>query len=480
MSEESPATIVIAGGGIVGLVLAMKIQKELGVTPEVYDKAHAFADDVGAGLGMYPNGLRVLRDISPGLLKSVVAAGYPYEVRRWERHDGTPVAEADESVLQDGDESLKSIGIRRWKLQKALYDFALAMGIEVHFNKGASGAEQLEEGLVRVDFEDGTSRLTRMLFGCDGGHSKIREVVAGNESKLVYTGVTCLMGIAECDAEKKGISFPSSNRDVHAVFFPTGPNEQCFQFHFPIEEKDADRMNWGNLSQSVGQQDCKLLAEKLRKEGWHERFLEPLENVQHAVRVGFALLEPKLGRWVKGRIALCGDAAHPPVPYIGQGAQQGMEDVGVAVAMLKHCCCKSGTFDLTNFDRAMTIYEEIRKERSSKILQFSKELGGLQASRAGTGNAITEAESLLLGDVLLNGTLPIMYDGADHDYKKDAEEGVRRAEGKEEHEPISLEECMDALEYLFCGKQDAITKQSHYSRVTPAEARAAFEALFCS
>ena len=47
MSNEEPAAVLIAGGGIVGLVLAMTIKRQLGITPEVYEKAHAFADDVG-------------------------------------------------------------------------------------------------------------------------------------------------------------------------------------------------------------------------------------------------------------------------------------------------------------------------------------------------------------------------------------------------------------------------------------------------
>ena len=46
-SHEEPATAVIAGGGIVGLVLAMTLKRQLGITAEIYEKAHAFADEVG-------------------------------------------------------------------------------------------------------------------------------------------------------------------------------------------------------------------------------------------------------------------------------------------------------------------------------------------------------------------------------------------------------------------------------------------------
>jgi hypothetical protein len=76
--------VVIVGAGIVGLVLALSLHTHAGITPKVYEQAQDFHDDVGAGMGMYPNGLRVIRDISPDLLKDVQEAGYPYLYRRWE------------------------------------------------------------------------------------------------------------------------------------------------------------------------------------------------------------------------------------------------------------------------------------------------------------------------------------------------------------------------------------------------------------
>ena len=326
--------------------------------------------------------------------------------------------------------------------------------------------------------------------------------MAPNESQLHYTGVTCLseytafhlkqqfvvqdncsslyppfssVGLAKCSKKTKGISFPSSDRkDFHAVFFPTGPDEQCFQFHFPVPEAQADKLNWGNLSQTVGQDECRKLAIQLRAQGWHDRFLEPLENVTHAVRVGFALLEPKLSTWVRGRIVLCGDAAHPPVPYVGQGAQQGMEDVGVCVTLLKHYCFNESTKELefTNFGQAMTLYQKIRVKRSGEMLAFSKELGSLQASRSGRPNdQVQEVEHIIMGDILMYGTLPLMFHGADHDYKRDADAAIDEEQGIVR---VSQEEAMAAYEALFYGDN---SKQESDNGVSADEALAAFEAL---
>lgn len=245
-----------------------------------------------------------------------------------------------------------------------------------------------------------------------------------------------------------GIHFPSSEKDdFHAVFFPTGPDESCFQFHIPVPESEADHLNWGNLSQHVGREECEKIALQLREEGWHSKYIEPLENLIQAVRVGFALLEPRLEKWVKGRIALVGDAAHPPVPYIGQGAQQGFEDAGVVASLLKiYCLDENGNFDPSNFEKAMTLYQDIRVQRSSQILDFSKSLGAMQSSRARPkDDESMMADNVLKGEVLMYGTLPIMLPGAQHNYKDD----VRQATEEMDLPQVTEEAALEALEHLL-------------------------------
>ena len=103
-------------------------------------------------MGMYPNGLRVLRDISPQLFREVQEAGYPYKYRRWERHDGTEVAVAEENVLSDRDDSLQTIGIRRWRLQRVLHDAARKADIPIHFGKRTKSVSSLPDGTVEIIF----------------------------------------------------------------------------------------------------------------------------------------------------------------------------------------------------------------------------------------------------------------------------------------------------------------------------------------
>ena len=443
-NHEAPATIVISGAGIVGLVLALALQKHLGVTPEVYEKSAAFHEDVGAGMGLYPNGLRVLRDIDPQLVDTIKRLGQPYGYRRWERHDGTQVMAAAEEVLSRGDEQLESMGIRRWRLQKALYDAVQEQGIPVHFSKETVNIVTRPDGVVQVYFKDGTRRETQLLCGADGVKSAVRRAVTtsssssdqtidtiknggipSHDSNLKYTGVTCLIGIAEdIGKQAKGISFPSSSTTkCHGAFFPTGENEQCFQFHFPLrQEKTADQEDWGTLSAKVGREQCLGLAQILRQDGWHERYLTPLEHATKAIQIAFCTLQTRLDRWVygRGRIILVGDACHPPVPYNGQGSQQGLEDAGTIAVLLKELCLGvDHNLILENVPGAMRIYEEVRIPRTSEILDRALELGRMQQKRAECRKYDIVQGEKIQRSVFYHETLPALLPGVQHDYKKE-------------------------------------------------------------
>ena len=318
---SSPPQIVICGAGIVGLTLALALHKQAGIKPVLYEQAEEFHDGVGAAIGMYPNGLRVIRDISPDLLHSILEAGCPYEYRRWMRHDGTQVAMASEQALARRDDGLHSVGIYRWELQKLLYDAVVDAGITVHFGKRTEDVRILrsEDSLVEITFADGTKTTCQVLLGADGVRSRVREFVATSTSscsKLKFTGTTCLFGLASWPRPERGICFPAATTSkCHGCFFPVSDHEQCFQFHFPVQV--ASESKWGVLGRQEGLEECRELASRLREEGWDEQFLLPLENVSHVVRFGFSLLEPRLGNWAFGPVVLLGDAAHPPVPYIG-------------------------------------------------------------------------------------------------------------------------------------------------------------------
>lgn len=187
-------------------------------------------------------------------------------------------------------------------------------------------------------------------------------------------------------------------------------------------------------------------------------YTEPLYRVEHAVEVGFALLKPRLSKWVYGRnrrIILIGDAAHPPVPYVGQGAQMGIEDAGTLCLILKELCLgEDGELDIGAVGNATRIYENIRIPRASRVLEASRRMGSSQTQRA-TGNK-TQAkakEHFIKNAVLAQDTLPLMFPGSKYNYSKDVSEAIamqsKHACSSSSHEspPSILEETLRMLEH---------------------------------
>lgn len=431
-NEREWIQIAIAGAGIVGLTLGLALQSIEGIKVDIFEKVEAFHDEVGAGMGLYPNGLRVLRLISPELLEAIRKEGYEFLLRRIERHDGTEIVVGDESILStDSEESdLQSIGIRRWKLLGTLHKAAIAKGIPIHFGKKVQQIRQEnDDDRVQIEFEDGSTAECDILFGADGSKSKIRELVTDKAHKLEYSGVTCLMGIAEHGRESRGICFPAAKSSKsHGCYFPTGEDEQCFQVNMAVPPGQTNHGNWGTLSETVGQKECGDMAERLRSEGWDDSYVTPLANATHAVRIGFCSLQPPLQQWVFGnRIVLLGDAAHPPLPYSGQGAQMGLEDAGcVALLLQKLCLDDFGTFRLHHFAEAMSLFEDMRIPRVADVNRISTQWGNTQQNRATCEKLNRISEERIRRDVFFHQTLSHLFEGVNYDIIEEVEEATQQ------------------------------------------------------
>ncbi|CAJ1954767.1 unnamed protein product [Cylindrotheca closterium] len=438
LSSEETTTrpnIVITGAGIVGLVLALAIKKNVGVTPEIYEQSGAFDDGVGNGIGMYPNGLRVIRSISPDLLKKIQQAGYPYLIRRWEKHDGTEIATASESALTD-DEELQPLGIRRWKLQKILFDEAVKQGIPIYFRKKVVGIETTTGNQNTISFDDNSKCQASLVLAADGANSPIRNQMldklrkeqdpndpdAEPISELVYTGTTCLYGTAKIPRAERGICFPSSlTTKCHGCFYPTGPDEQCFQFHIPTDpQKYSMAAGWRALQHGLDKAECHELAQDLELDGWDHKYLEPLFQVEQAIKVPFFVLNPPLKSFSYGRIALVGDSAHPPVPYLGQGAQQGLEDAGTLSLILKDMCMdRYGVLNMIHVDEALKTYSSIRVPRTTEILNNSHRWGGVQQLRADSERLGKAKEENIRRDVFFHESIQQILPGVSYNYEED-------------------------------------------------------------
>jgi salicylate hydroxylase len=134
-----------------------------------------------------------------------------------------------------------------------------------------------------------------------------------------------------------------------------------------------------------------------------------------------------------GRAVLLGDAAHPPVPYIGQGAQMAMEDAGTLSLLLGHFCPMDGDgdatiIDLSKFQDAMDVYEKLRVPRTKAVLGSSVQLGKTQQKRADSMLYNAWREFSIKAQVWAYGTLPVMRPGAAFNYHAKVEEALKELE----------------------------------------------------
>lgn len=365
-------------------------------------------------------------------------------------------------------EDLQPIGIRRWKLQKILFQAVQEAGITIHFDKRLESLEQQQRqqqqqnedesyNMTRLTFKDGTVRMARLLLGADGSKSQVRTLVSGGKYELKYTGTTCIMGSSTVPRQVRGLCLPSSETTrCHGAFYPTGEHEQCFQFHFPTTveghekhaessssspEVDPKQFSWGGLTHAVEQEECNKLADRLLEDGWDEKFILPLRNVDKALKIGFSTLEPHLESYIfgGGTIALVGDSAHPPVPYLGQGAQQGLEDAGTLALLLQHFCTttsneSSGTssFSFADLEVALSLYNAIRLPRTSETLNRSKLWGKQQQKRAENHKYNQVREENIRREVFYHETLPILLPAVRHDYRQEVQTAIKAVETKKQ------------------------------------------------
>lgn len=322
-SDATHHEAIIIGGGLVGYVLTLLLEKHTGRRVPVFERSAALSPNVGAGMILQQNGLKVIRDIDENLYQDIFESSFALTERTWERHDGTVVASAIEKY---------SRGIQRWRLHNLLYQAVLRKGIGVHWGKELTEVDcQSSQNLVTVHFSDGSHVTTGWLFAADGAKSRVRQAVARGV-EWSYSGWTTFMGISPVSSSK--LRMPSSlTTKCHATFFPTGDMESCFQIHFPVSTTHPDC--WGTLTYERCNEVCQKLATELMNDGWDESFLEYLNVASRSVQVGFGELRPALTKWIYGRVVLLGDAAHPPLPFLGQGSQQGYEDAATLAILIE-------------------------------------------------------------------------------------------------------------------------------------------------
>ncbi|MFI5960345.1 FAD-dependent monooxygenase [Cryptosporangium sp. NPDC051539] len=335
--------VAIVGGGIGGLAAANALLHR-GVDVQVYEQAPALGE-VGAGVLITPNSLRLMHRIGIGDAVAAVGAGVG-DGSRYYREDGSLVAPI---LTTDSSGWNGMFGVHRADLVDVL---AEALPSEsVHTGYRAVGFSQdADEAVVR--FDNGAEVRADAVIAADGIHSVLRSCVA-EPSAPIDSGSVAYRGLVPAERVPwwpTGISQLWMGEQRHFLVYPVRGGTLINYVGFvPSHEKAAE--SWTALGD----------IDALRKEfaTWDPVIPRLLAEVETTNWWGLYDRDP-LANWTQGRLTLLGDAAHPMLPHLGQGANQSIEDA-VALAVFV------GPATRESLPEALRCYENLRRQRTQQV-----------------------------------------------------------------------------------------------------------------
>jgi salicylate hydroxylase len=361
--------MLICGGGIGGLASALASSRA-GWQVTLLEQAASFGE-VGAGIQLGPNVVRVLRALGVGeALAQVAAKPDRLEVR-------SALSGKVLGVLPLGLSMRERYGadyltVARADLHELLLQAAHSHGVELHLNAKVAAVAQTPDA-VQVETLAGTTLTTRsaqVLVGADGIWSAVRRHVVGDAPPRATGHLAYRAMLAQS-------ALPVALRsDVVTVWL--GPKFHAVQY--PVRGGE-----WLNLVMIV--QGAVPVSEQNQLEGWdHAAHASDLRRrlvgACSSLRESAAAIDswwlwalfdrPPMAspsEQAKGRIALLGDAAHPMRPYLAQGAGMAIEDA----AALAQCLSLVGPQGMANpgsgdqIPQALQHYAELRWQRNARV-----------------------------------------------------------------------------------------------------------------
>ncbi|QGY29241.1 FAD-dependent urate hydroxylase HpxO [Pantoea cypripedii] len=335
---------IVIGAGIGGMSAAIALEKE-GFSTTVFEAVKEMKP-VGAAISIWPNGVKCLNAL--GMKESLRALGGNMAFMAYnDAHSGSTLTRFSMSPL------VQQVGeypypVARAELQAMLIDTYGRSRIS--FGKRVTQVEQTASG-VTAWFDDGSQQSADFLIAADGTHSVIRHYVLGESVERRYAGYVNWNGLVTIDESiapaNQWTTFVGEGKRVSLM--PVSGNRFYFFFDVPLPKGLAE--------------DRSTLKSDLK--GYFAGWAEPVQRLIDTInpdttnRVEIHDIEP-FSQFVKGRVALLGDAAHSTTPDIGQGGCAAMED---AVVLAQTLAAHS-----LGIEDALLRYQARRVERTKDLV----------------------------------------------------------------------------------------------------------------
>lgn len=322
----------------------------------VLEQSAAFSD-IGAGIQLSPNATRVLQNF--GLSEPLAAsASRPaaLEMRNW--RSGALIFSRELGDSANRQFGAPYLNIHRADLHALLLEASRRSGsIDIQLNARGIDVHR-GDGCVHASTGDGRDFTADVLIGADGIKSLVRTALFG-AGKPRFTGCVAWRGLVPAEALRGRRPNPVAalwmGPRAHFVHYYVRGGEQI-NFVAVIEQRGWEVESW---SQRGDKND--LIADF---SGWHEPIGSIIASADPEGCYKWALFDRKpMPRWSTGNITLLGDACHPTLPFMAQGACMAIEDAAVFAE-----CLAAGS----EIEPALERYERLRRPRTANIQQISR------------------------------------------------------------------------------------------------------------
>jgi salicylate hydroxylase len=346
--------VLIAGGGIGGVTAALCLAQQ-GFSVRLFEQASEFSE-IGAGIQLSPNCTRVLHDLGlEAALARVVFLPDGVEMRDWK--SGRVLTSNPLGASVRATYGFPYYHVHRADLMAVLIQAARAEPrITLNVNARVDCVAQTEDS---VTIEAGGNRYDgALLIGADGIRSVVRGVLFGADAPT-FTGHVAWRALVPTNKVPKGLVRP-----VTSAWW--GPGKHFVHYYVRRGELVncvcvVEKSGWEIESWTERGEHAEL---KRDFAGWHPDLQTLIDAADPEACFKWALFDrPPMPRWGEGRVTLLGDACHPTLPYMAQGAAMAIED-GAVLAR----CLKAGTDVAASLER----YESLRRDRTARIQAGSR------------------------------------------------------------------------------------------------------------
>jgi 2-polyprenyl-6-methoxyphenol hydroxylase-like FAD-dependent oxidoreductase len=363
-------TVLIAGGGIGGLTLALSLH-QIGVGVRVFESVPQLRP-LGVGINVLPHAVRELVEL--GLMDKLDASGVRTKELAYFSKRGQPIWSEPRGL--DAGYKWPQFSIHRGILQQILLDAATEqLGAEnILTSHHLSDWAETANG-VRAEFIDRTTGTPAgayegdILIAADGIHSAVREKLYPNEGPPIWNGRILWRGITASDAFLSGRTMIMAGHEMlKFVCYPISKAPDTagkYQINWIAERHMPPRWQWRREDYNRAAKLDEFLP---LFENWNFDWLDVpglIKNCAHAYEYPLVDRDP-LERWTFGKVTLLGDAAHPMYPIGSNGASQAILD---ARTLTREILAKGVT------NAALVAYEAERRRATSDLVMLNRRNG---------------------------------------------------------------------------------------------------------